>query len=186
MIPSVGETAAGMRAAIRLARFDPGGAAAFPDDAGAAFRSFWAMAPVFPIYLYFSAILGAHPEAGGARWAITMGLAFIVEWCAFLLAVAQIAEQTGRGSLVLRYVAAHNWSQVAAHLLLLVAFSLEVAAGSAPNGPILFAATLYLFVYQGFIAKAALGLSGLGATGIVLLSIAIGVIAQLTARGVLG
>lgn len=184
MIPSVGETAAGFTAAIRLARFDSSAAALLKEDRGAAFRSFWAMAPVFPAYLYFQAMLGWTDAAGGA-WVLVMGIAFITEWCAFLLAVTQIAEHTGHGDRLLRYVAAHNWAQLFAHIAMLAALSLEMAMGQAANGPITFAASIFLLIYQGFIVKAVLGFSGVAAAGIVLLSLVIGGLTQAVAIGVL-
>lgn len=185
MIPSVGETAAGFTAAIRLARFDSSAIALLKDDAGVALRSFWAMVPVFPIYLYFQAMLGWTDAAAGAEWALVMGIAFIAEWCAFLLAVSQIAEHTGHGDRLLRYVTAHNWAQLFAHIAMLAALSVEMGMGQAANGPITFAASLFLLIYQGFIVKAVLGFSGFGAAGVVILSLLIGLLIHAVAVGVL-
>jgi len=185
MIPSVGETAAGFTAAIRLARFDTSASGLLKEDAGAAIRSFWAMAPVFPVYLYFQAVLGWTDAESGARWLAVMAIAFIVEWCAFLLAISQIAEHTGRGDRLLRYVSAHNWAQLFAHIAMLAMLSLEMGLGQAANGPITFAASIYLLIYQAFIIRAVLGFSGFGAAGAVLLSLLIGLLTQAAAIGVL-
>lgn len=185
MIPSVGETAAGFTAAIRFGRFDARAAELLKEDPGSALRSFWVMAPVFPIFLYFDLVQGVPEMASGGVWVIVMAIAFIVDWCAYLLAISHIADQTGHGGRLLRYVAAHNWSRLYANFVMLAALSLEMALGQSLFGPIVFAATIYLLIFQGFVVKAVLGFSGMGAAGAVLLSVLIGFITQVTAIGVL-
>jgi len=184
MIPSVSETAKGVIAAFRLARFDGAAAAVFPNDHGAAMRSFWAMAPAYPIALLVLATATAE-GAEPLRWAAVMSIAFVIDWTAYLLMVSQIAEAFRRGDRLLAFVSAHNWCGLAAYLIYLITMSVDFAIGGVTNGLFLFGVQLYLLAFQGFVAMALLGFSAVAALGLVVLAIVINAMTYFVALGVL-
>ena len=183
MIPSVGETARGVIGALRLARFDASGAEAFKDDHGAAYRSFWVAVIAFPIYLIIQATIGV----GGAdlKWLIVMGCAYVISWGAILVAIAELAEASGKGDRIFKYVSAHNWAQLVGLIIALMAMSIDLATSPDGRGPLIDILSIYLLIYHGFIIRAVLDFSIFGAIGVVMLSIFIDVIVNISAAGVL-
>ena len=185
MIPSVSETAKGAIAAFRLARFDGSAASVFTNDRGAAMRSFWAMAPAYPIALLILASAtgdGADP----LRWAAVMTIAFVIDWTAYLLMVSQIAQAFRRDDRLFAFVSAHNWSQFAAYMIYLITMSVDAAIGGMTNGLFIFGVQLYLLAFQGFVAMALLGFTAVAAFGLILLALMINGMTYFVALGVLG
>ncbi|MEM6491280.1 MAG: hypothetical protein AAF684_05165 [Pseudomonadota bacterium] len=141
--------------------------------------------PAYPIALLILA--GATPTSAEAlRWVVVMTIAFVIDWTAYLVAVAQIAQVMRKDDRLLAFVSAHNWSQLAAYLIFLAMMSVDLAMGGSPNGLFLFGVQLYLLAFQGFVAMALLGFTAVGAFGLVLMALIINQMTFIVALGVLG
>lgn len=154
------------------------GADAFAPTVEEARTSFLAALICLPMFLLLRAGFPA-PGAEGAdplRAIVADLIAYACSWAGFALASLPIAEAMGRRALWPRFIAAWNWANVVQYAALTV-FSLPALAGV----PTFLSDALGLFGLgyavwlQWFTARAALGVDGLRATGLVALDLALGV-----------
>ena len=168
---------------LRLARGDPGGIACFGTSIGGFWRSFRAALLCYPFYLIllsFPIQLGDGPiveiDAGGFYAVETIH--FVISWVAFPLIVLPIADFFGRGDRFLVFMTAYNWCQVpqtvmfaaiallggaeilSAHAMLSVDLVLGIAA----------------LVYEWYVARVALAVTGSRATLVVIADIILAVV----------
>ena len=172
---SAREIAFGLAGAWRLAHFDAGGMAYFDRTVEGFWRSFRVavlVAPAFALLVYFH-LLDTPATAGPARIVLVEGIAYVIGWVAFPLAVFHLARFIDRDAEVIGFVVAYNWSTI-----LQMAVFLPVAALGAGGVANLLgvAATLAILAYEWFIARTALRLGGVGAAGVVAVDIALGVL----------
>ncbi|WP_159993990.1 hypothetical protein [Roseomonas sp. 18066] len=200
MVPRlpIAEIYAGLRGALLLARGRVEGIAWMPVGAEGAGRSFWAAAFCLPIFLVMRLLLDAAPgDPSGEAAAIGATLAtpravvaqltgYAAGWVAFALAALPMAERMGRGALWPRLVATWNWVNLLQYAILLVFTLLARWLLPVELQP---AASLVGIAYalwlQWFAARAALGVGGLQAAGLVFLDLALtlflaGLVAQLS------
>lgn len=171
--------------AWRLATLDRGGLQHFNATVEGFWRSFFAAAILLPAHVLLIALhdppgAGPTPAAGAVgdgeadwfRFLAVKGIAYVVGWTAWPLVMFHVAKAIGRETSYLRYIVAYNWAQViGTGLFVLVAI---LAMGLLPTPAVenaFLVTTLILLVYQWFIARVGLEISGWLAAGMVTLDL---------------
>ena len=177
--------------AWRLAFFDPNGMRYFDQSLNGFWRSFrlaiW-LAPVSflgdAISLSDRKIPGGWAGIGAAGW-FRIGAAeiigYVIAWTAFPLAAYYLTRLIDRSERYLGYIVADNWAGVIETPLFLITILIAHAgifpAGYAQLFPT--AARVLVLIYEWYIARTALNISGFGAFGIVLVGFFISVMINL-------
>lgn len=175
---TLGEATRAVYGSWRLARLDAGGMGYFETSIGGYWRSFTAAALVAPGYAIL--VLLRLNESGitvaPARFATIQAIAYVIGWVAFPLVMVYGARKLGRDPLYLSYITAYNWSAFlqVGFLLMVIGLSQGFLATAAANLASLIA-TLLVLVYQGFIARTALRISGWAAAAVVGINISLDV-----------
>lgn len=178
-MPSLNETVASLYGAWRLARFDPRGLTCFNATPAGFWRSFFAALLVAPLYAI--ELWAPFEEAGAPRtvtFALLEAIAYAVSWLAYPVALEMIARALGCRQRFLIYMTAYNWSAVVQHLII-AAIVLLTSVGilPLPIGEVIWlVATIYLLAYAWFIARSALAIRPLTASGLVALSVALDIL----------
>ncbi len=177
---TVAEVAYATYGALRLARFDRAGMAFFGDTLEAFWRSFYAAVIVAPMFAILVALRFAEvPPSVGPLTVLTVEtISYVTDWVAFPFAMFYVSLTLSREEQYFRYMVAHNWSTVVQMLFFLV-ITLVAQSGMVSPGAgvtLSFAATFAILVYQWFIARVGLEISGIAATGVVLLDLIISIV----------
>ncbi|HEV2335454.1 MAG TPA: hypothetical protein VGS13_08150 [Stellaceae bacterium] len=173
--------------ALRLAIGDRRGLGAFDASIDGFWRSFRAGVICYPLYLLLRSfdIAAAQWEQSGVATILAVEtIAYVTSWVAFPLVILPLAQQFGRGDRFLAFMVAYNWSQIP-QTVLVVLVGLDGAAGMLPRSEASFASLLAIIatlVYEWYIARVALAVTGAQATLVVivdvLLSTALGRVAE--------
>lgn len=160
--------------ALRLAVGDRRGLGFFDVSLDGFWRSFRAAALCYPLYLVLLAlrISAAHwTQSGIPTILVVETIAYVILWSAFPLLVMPVTRALGREDRFLAFMVAYNWSQIPpAVLFLLVA--LDGASGLLPSSSAQlagFVAIVAALVYEWYIARVALAVTGAQATLIVII-----------------
>ena len=168
--------------AWRLALLDRKGLDSFDSTVEAYWKSFNAAVIVAPAYAFFL-VLGLSEADNRAGWlaiAAIETLAYIIGWVAFPLIMIYVCERIGRFDRYLRYIVAHNWSNVIKAALLLAVTVLSQGLLDGSTAALLgLVAPLAILFYQWFIARVALDVSGGAAAAIVGLHLMIDILISL-------
>jgi hypothetical protein len=178
---TLGEMSRGVYGAWRLARRDPAGLAFIDASERGFWHSFWAAALVAPAYFALGVLDGDY-QGEALRPLLVQGIAYVIGWVAFPLAMVHISDGLGRGGAFFRYMTAYNWSAV---VQMAVYLPMAVIAHLAPTGGLgvfTLAITLLLLFYQVYIAHIALAVPPLTAAGIVVFDMMLGGMVQMTAE----
>ncbi len=180
MIPSLPQAAAALYGAWRLLRFDREGLQYFEAaSAGAFWRSFFAAVLIAPGYAILVALhLAESDVAAGAVSTFTIHvLAYVISWTAFPLVVHSVAQGLGRADHWVGFVIALNWSKVLQMAIYLPIALLAASGALGLNGPGL--ATLLgltaILIYQWFVTRSALDITGPQAAGLTGLDVVLGI-----------
>lgn len=172
------DAAAGLAAALLLARGDVAGLRLVGRDAEAAWASFRAAALCLPVFVGIKLLgwsLNGVP-AGGALVAGAAELcAYAITWVGYALASKLMAEQAQAGRNWAHFIAAWNWTNVVQYALL-VPVTLAAALGAPgwlSNGLGL-GVLAYAVWLEWFVARHALGVAGPAAALFVMLDLALG------------
>jgi hypothetical protein len=175
---AVGDIAAGVYGAWRLARRDPAGLAWIDGSEQGFWNSFWAAALVAPGFFAVQALGGAFDDAL-ARPLLVHLIGYVIGWVAFPLAMATIADGLGRAASYTRYIAAYNWSAVVQMGLFLPVAVLAHLFPGHGTAMLDISVTVILLVYQAYIAHVALGVGPGTAAGVVVLDVLLGGLVQM-------
>lgn len=161
--------------AYRLARFDPAGLNHIDRTPEGALKSFAAALIVLPAYALLMALrlAGQEVEAPLAQIAVVELIAYVVNWTAFPLALHRAAAMLGRPARWSGAVAANNWAAVVQMAAYLPAVALS-KLGLLPDGlgsGLVFGVMLAMLVYQWFVLRTALEVSGPAAAALVMLDL---------------
>jgi hypothetical protein len=169
----------GLQAALLLARGRTEGLRYVNDDMAEAARSFWAAAMCLPAFIclrllaWTSGGMPAHPAHLVALDLVTFG----VGWCGFAVLSHRLVSAMGLAARWPRFITLWNWCNVVQYLLLVV-FSIPGLLG-APSlldqAAQLFGLGWALWL-EWFAFRLTLGISRLGAAGLVTLDVAIGIL----------
>lgn len=168
----------------RLVRFDAAGLAYFPSDSDGARRSFFAAAIIAPLYVFYVYVQmrSGLIETPLARLVPLEGTAYVLSWVAYPLAIVAYGETLGCAhASILRYIAVYNWSNMLLNVLYLGIGVMVMRGGglSVGGAVVVLSATGYMTGFLWFIAKNALGVSGIAAAGAVFIDFALGLLVQI-------
>jgi hypothetical protein len=135
-------------------------------------RSFTAVLPIVPIYLY------AATAAGSAETPLAWyALSLLAQWLVWPCAVALVARPLGWSRSYARYIVAYNWSSLWVMLALIPPV---ILAGLGMAGPVMNLIALASFVLalwmRWFVARHGLGVAGEVAAALVLADLLVGVL----------
>ena len=174
--------------ALRLACGDRRGLSFFDASLDGFWRSFRAAAICYPMFLF---LLGSRVTA--AQWAaagwptvvLVETIAYVIAWVAFPLLMLHLAHFFGRDHRFLAFMVAYNWSQIPQTVLLTIV-GLDAATGLLPLNLLHFAeamATIAVLVYEWYIARVALAVSGPQAALVVVIDVVLGTTLGRVAQG---
>lgn len=162
MIPDAGHVIAALVGAFRLLRFDASGFGYFDRTIDGFWRSFFCAALILPAYALLVALNMDDAEFAKPFYRIVLikGVAYVIGWVAFPLAMVFLADVFGRAEKYVGYIVAYNWSsapQVALMLLAALIGTSDLLPSAMQTGLHL-GAMLYLLAVQWFVARRALDL----------------------------
>jgi hypothetical protein len=146
-------------------------------------RSFWAAAYCYPLFL-FDRWLTLPAEdvarAGLGHIFLVESIGYVVGWTAFPLAAFAFCRWLGREEQGYDFITAYNWSVVLQIALFVAVGLVSLMLPASAAVPLQRLALIAALIYEWFIALIALGASGWIAGQIVILDIVLGLIIQLT------
>jgi hypothetical protein len=127
------EIARGSQGAIKFLLRDPSAPAHFDNTLESCLRSFQAMLVVAPFYAFYLLIHYGSLTTTAEDWEIAFveALRYVVDWLLFPVIFHEIARRRGWLGRYPRYIAALNWINLPAVILLLFG---ELVAAMAPAG----------------------------------------------------
>jgi hypothetical protein len=167
--------------ALRLAVGDRRGLGVFDASIEGFWRSFRAGLICYPLYLLlvvFRVADGQWEISGAVPILITETIAYVISWVAFPLLILPVARQLKRDDRFLSFMVAYNWSQIP-QTALFVLVGLDGATGLLPSSGLHFAgllAAIAAFVYEWYIARIALTVTGAQATLVVIIDLVLSTI----------
>jgi hypothetical protein len=176
-MPTLQQTVMSIYGAYRLARLDATGMSYFDTSVAGFWQSFFAaviVAPFYAILLAFRFSVMA-PDADPTRFVLTESIAYVVSWTAYPLVIATLTRKLGCWNRYKSYIVAYNWSMVL-QIGVVLTIALLSATGAVPeDAGTFFSLIIYILIlgYVWFIARTALGVPALTATGIVAVDIAL-------------
>ena len=177
-----------MGGALRLARGDRRGLGFFDASLEGFWRSFRAALICYPFYLLLLSFRVAAPQwhaSGMPTIVIVETTAYVISWAAFPLLILPLVRWLGREEQFFAFMVPYNWSQVPQSALF-VLIALNRASGLLPPtaGRLAeFAALLAVMVYEWYIARVALAISGAQASSVVIADLVLGVAVSHIAEG---
>ena len=174
------EVQVAVRGALRLALGDRRGLAAFDVSIDGFWRSFRAAAICYPFFLVLIAarVTPAVWDASGAvRILAVETIGYVIAWTAFPLLILQLSGWFGRTHCFLAFMVVYNWAQVPQTVLITIVV-LASATGLAPAAAASFelAAMVAVLVYEWYIARVALTVTGAQAVLVVVFDVMLGVV----------
>ena len=174
---TVAEVARAIQGCWRLARLDPSGMDFFDKTIDGFWRSFWVAALVAPAYMLLGWFDGGGAAVGvePARHYTIEAIAYVISWVAYPLAIFYLTRLMDREQDFVGYIVAYNWSHIFQVAVFLPVWATTPADPTIPSGwsLIMTVATVIVLVYVGYIAKTALRITAMMASGVVALDVAL-------------
>ena len=168
--------------AFLLARFNPQGLSHFDNNVKAFWRSYWSAILALPLYM--ALVLMRTPDSmilvGYLSTVIIYGTSYVLGWFTMPFAMFYVCRIINREDRFFQYFVAYNWATLL-QIAFMVLVTICIKSGVFPkgsSGTFIFIAISIILLYQGYIARTALMISGLGAFGIILLDLTIGLIIE--------
>jgi hypothetical protein len=176
--------------AWRLALLDRLGLNYLDKTPEGALRSFYAALLVLPAYavLVVLRLWDVLADVSLLRFASVEGIAYVISWTAFPLAMYYVAGLLGRAERYFDFLSAYNWSsviQMGIYLPVVAIADSGLLPAALGEGMVL-VVTMLVLIYQWFIARTALDIGSGTAAGVVLLDMVLAVFITGTADGMLG
>ena len=165
--------------ALRLACGDRRGLGFFDASIDGFWRSFRAALICYPLYLLLLAfrIAAAQWETSGVAPILAVEtIAYVISWTALPLLVMKLAHWLDRDARFLPFMVVYNWSQIP-QTALFVLVGLDGATGLLPPSAAGFAellAAVAALVYEWYIARVALAVTGAQASLVVIVDLILG------------
>lgn len=184
-MPSKQEINAALFGAWRLMRFDADGMNWFNLTIEGFWRSFFAALPVAPFFALL-VYLDFHREGGPVyveREIFTTILVYGVGWAIVPLVMVPVTKLLGMSRGFIPMMVAYNWTTVPQIIIqALVALPGGMGLISVElSGAVLFAALVYILVFEWFVIRTALQTTAMTAVAIVMLLETLGIIINLIA-----
>jgi len=174
----------------RLALLDASGFAWLNVSIDGFWRSFFAAILVAPLYVLIQ-IIGASPDvaADDLGWVVLVkGVGYALSWIAFPVVMLFLSRMFALADFYVGYIIAVNWSSTIQMLAFFVVVAVT-AGGVVPAGLgalLITLVTAALLFYQWFIARVALRVGALTATGLVVIDVLLGVFINLGSDRLIG
>ena len=178
-VPPWTEVQLAVGGALRLACGDRRGLGFFDTSIDGFWRSFRAALICYPLYLALLSfrVPGASwTQSGVPTILIVESIAFVISWTAFPLLILPLARLLGREDRFLAFMVVYNWSQIP-QTVLFVLVGLDGATGLlAPSvaGFAQLVAAVAVLIYEWYIARVALLVTGAQATVVVMVDLVLG------------
>jgi hypothetical protein len=174
---SLAEIGPALYGAWRLAHFDPDGMRYFDRSIAGFWRSFQVALLGAPLWIIILGVNLAPMHIGGGwtRVVIAETIGYVIAWVAYPLAAFYLTRFLDRQQDYVGFIVALNWSQL---LQLAILMPAHVIASTGLlsfdlNLILVLGVELACLVYEWFITRTALRLSGLGAVGFVVIDFVI-------------
>jgi hypothetical protein len=178
-VPPWTEVQLAVGGALRLACGDRRGLGFFDTSIDGFWRSFRAALICYPLYLVllsFRVPSASWTQSGVATILVVETIAFVISWTAFPLLILPLARLLGREDRFLAFMVVYNWSQIP-QTVLFVLVGLDGATGllaPAAAGFAQLVAAIAVLVYEWYIARVALLVTGAQATVVVMVDLVLG------------
>ncbi len=178
-VPPWTEVQLAVGGALRLACGDRRGLGFFDTSIDGFWRSFRAALICYPLYLAllsFRVSSASWTQSGVPTILIVETIAFVISWTAFPLLILPLARLLGREDRFLAFMVVYNWSQIP-QTVLFVLVGLDGATGLLAPSAAGFAqlvAAIAVLVYEWYIARVALLVTGAQATVVVMVDLVLG------------
>ncbi len=172
MIPPWSEVQLAVGGALRLAVGDRRGLGYFDLTIDGFWRSFHAAVLCYPLYLLLLAfrVSSEHwAQSGVPTILVVESIGFVITWTAFPLLILPLARLFGRENRFLPFMVAYNWSQLP-QTVLFALVGLDGASGLMSPAAAAFAqlaSAVAVLIYEWYIARVALLVTGAQATVVV-------------------
>ena len=162
--------------AWRLAHLDPDGMRYFDSSVTGFWRSFRVAVLAAPLWIIILAVSPLPATGGWFRLVVAETIGYVIQWVAFPLAAFYLTYLTDRRREYFVFITALNWAS-------LIQLGVQMPADVLANVPLMpadlgtiliWGAQLAALVYEWFITRTALRLSGFGAIGFVVVDFLIG------------
>jgi hypothetical protein len=183
-MPGAAEILHALYGAWRLARLDRQAMAYFDLSHRGTWRSFWAAALCYPLYLaliYLRLDDQTLAQSSLGHIVLVESIAYVVGWTAFPLVILAFCRALRREEQGFDFITAYNWSQVLQSVLLVVTALISTHLAPRPSANLDIASYLLMLSYEWFIALVAIGAGGWLAGAIVAIDFVLGTIIALVA-----
>jgi len=176
VVPPWSEVQLAVGGALRLAVGDRRGLGFFDVSIDGFWRSFHAAVLCYPLYLLLLAfrVSSAHwTQSGVPTILVVESISFVISWTAFPLLILPLTRLFGRESRFLPFMVAYNWAQLP-ETVLFALVGLDGASGLMTPAAAAFAqlaSAVAVLVYEWYIARVALLVTGAQATVVVILDV---------------
>ena len=179
------KTANAVLGALKLARFDASGLKLMDASRDGFFNSFWAAAIIAPFFILFLGLKwqAGFVEADIIRFGVVEIAVYVMSWVLFPLIMIDVCKWFGWQSNYFAYGTARNWAVLIQNSLYLPIAMADVTGllEISTSAPLLQIVFIYMLVYSWFVARGALGISGLAASGVVALDLVVAVLINIPA-----
>ena len=179
---SFGELRQAISGVVLLARFNPQGLTHFDNNVKAFWRSYWSA--IFALPLYIALVLMRTPDSvilvGYLSTVIIYGTSYVLGWFTMPFAMYYVCRVINREDRFYQYFVAYNWATLI-QIGFMVLITIGIQSGIFPkgsSGTFTFIAISIILLYQGYIARTALMISGFGAFGVIFLDLTIGLMIE--------
>lgn len=185
-MPPLGEIAASLYGAFRLALFDKSGFDYFNKSRDGFWGSFFAAAIAFPVFILFAFYrfddLSNQPglTISSLRFILVETVFFAISWLAYPVLMLTVSGLLGRTNRYFDYMVPYNWA-IGVQSLLYVPLGLLIFSGGISVGAGAFLTLVfwsYLFAYTAFVAHHGLKIPWLNVAGVVALDFILTVILE--------
>jgi hypothetical protein len=178
-VPAWTEVQLAVGGALRLAMGDRRGLGFFDASIDGFWRSFRAALICYPLYLLLLGFRVASPQwdaSGIAPILLVESIAYVISWVAFPLVILPLTRWLGCENRFLVFMVAYNWSQIPQTALFALVGVDQATGLLAPSAAHFaqFAAATAVLVYEWYIARVALAVSGGQATVVVMVDLVLG------------
>jgi len=158
---SSAEIARGSRGAIKFLSRDVSAPLHFDNTPEDCLRSFQVMILVAPIYALYLVIhyMQVNTVADESQIALAEGLRYVVDWLMYPVIFYEIARRRGWLARYPRYIAALNWINLPAVILLLISEAVAAVAPTAAAALLQIALQVLFFYWFLMVTRIGLGLS---------------------------
>lgn len=179
------KTANAVLGALKLARFDVSGLKLMDASRSGFFNSFWAAVIIAPFFILFLGLKwqGGFVDTDVVRYAVVETAVYVMSWVLFPLLMIEVCKKFGWQEKYFAFGTARNWTVLVQNSLYLPIAMADVAGllEITTSAPMLQVVFVYMLIYSWFVARGALGITGLAAAGIVALDLMVAILINIPA-----